>query len=341
MAEKSWYDDAIIIDGLNASHSGPHVWDLMRQGGLTAVHITHCSPYLRLPDTMKSMALWKKYFRDNADKAFQVYTVADIHRAKAENRLGIILGWQDSTGFDDHLYNIDVFKELGVRFVQLTYNTANGVGFGCYDSFDAGLTDFGREVVVEMNRAGIAVDLSHCSSKTASDAIEVCTKPVCYTHIAPTAFCDVPRNKSDRDIKLMADHGGYVGLSLHPFLLKKSNDSELDDYIDIIEYVLNIAGEDQVGIGTDFFEGHGAAQFGQTMTRRDKYHARVIGPPIPNTLRYPSEMPSIANFRNIVPALERRGWKEGRMRKLLGDNYLASSHRSRGRWSAAPCRRVR
>ena len=322
MTDKSWYDDAIIIDGLNASSSGPHVFDLMRQGGLTAVHITHCSPYLKLPDTMKSLALWKKYFRDNADKVLQIYSVADFTRAKREGKLGVMIGWQDSTGFDDHLYNIPVFKELGIRFVQLTYNTANGVGFGCYDSFDAGLTDFGVEVVQEMNKHGIAVDLSHCSSKTAADAIKHCTKPVCYTHIAPTVFCDVPRNKSDADIKLMADHGGYVGLSLHPFLLKKSNDSELDDFIDIIEHVWNIAGSEQTGIGTDFFEGHGAVHFGQTMTRRDKYHARVLGPPIPNTLRYPTEMPSIAAFRNIVPALERRGWKEGDMRKLLGGNFL-------------------
>jgi membrane dipeptidase len=322
-ATRSWYEDAIVIDGLNASGNGPAVFDLMRAGGLTAVHITHCSPYARLQDTVKSLAKWKKWFRDHSDKVFQVYTVQDIHRAKKEGRLGVIIGWQDCTGIDDHLWNIPIFAELGIRFIQLTYNTANGIGTGCYDSFDAGLTDFGVEVVQELNRFGIAVDLSHCSSKTASDAIKAATKPVCYTHVAPSALCDVPRNKTDEDLRLMTQNGGgYVGLSLHPFLLAKSNDSELDDYIDIIEYTHNIVGEDQIGIGTDFFEGVDIAHFMQTMTRRDKYHARVIGPPIPNTLRYPSELPSIAKLRNIVPALERRGWKEGRIRKLLGENYL-------------------
>jgi membrane dipeptidase len=327
----SWYDEAIIIDGLNASHSNPTVFDLMRTGGLTTVHLTHCSPYMKLPDTFKSLAQWKKWFRDHSEKVFQVYTIADIHRAKREGRLGIILGWQDSIGFDDHLYNVSMFHELGIRFVQMTYNTANGNGFGCYDTFDGGLTDFGCEMVAEMNSVGIAVDLSHCSSKTASDAIRVAKRPVCYTHIAPKAMCDVPRNKSDEDIRKMVDHGGYCGLSLHPFLLAKSNDSELDDYIDIIEYVRNIAGEDQIGIGTDFFEGIDPVQFMKTLNRRDKYHARVIGPPIPNTLRYPSEMPSIAAFRNIVPALERRGWREPQMRKLLGENFLAYLGRA---WTA-------
>jgi membrane dipeptidase len=252
---RSWYDDAIIIDGLNASKNFPKVHDLWRAGGLTAVHVTHCSPYLRLPDTMKSLAQWKRWFRDYEKTALHVHTVDDIQRAKREGRIGVILGWQDATGFDDHLYNIQLYADLGVRFVQLTYNTANGIGTGCYDTLDAGLTDFGCEVVQEMNRCGIAVDLSHCSEKSATDAIRAATRPVCYTHIAPLGLYDTERNKSDEALRRMADHGGFVGVGLHPFLLHKGNDSELDDYLDAIEYVANLVGEDLVGIGTDYFEG--------------------------------------------------------------------------------------
>jgi membrane dipeptidase len=121
----------------------------------------------------------------------------------------------------------------------------------------------------------------------------------------------------------MADHGGFVGVGLHPFLLHKGNDSELDDYLDAIEYVANLVGEDLVGIGTDYFEGVDMAMFAQTMTRRDRYHARELGKhPVPKTLRYPSQMPSIASLRNIVPALEQRGWKQARMEKLLGGNFV-------------------
>ena len=320
---RSWYDDAIIIDGLNASKNFPKVHDLWRAGGLTAVHVTHCSPYLRLPDTMKSLAQWKRWFRDYEKTALHVHTVSDIQRAKREGRIGVILGWQDATGFDDHLYNIQLYADLGVRFVQLTYNTANGIGTGCYDTLDAGLTDFGCEVVQEMNRAGIAVDLSHCSEKSATDAIRAATKPVCYTHIAPLGLFDTERNKSDEALRRMADHGGFVGVGLHPFLFKKGNDSELEDYLDAIEYVSNLVGEDLVGIGTDYFEGVDPAMFAQTMTRRDRYHARELGKhPVPKTLRYPSQMPSIAALRNIVPALEQRGWKQARMEKLLGANFV-------------------
>jgi membrane dipeptidase len=112
-------------------------------------------------------------------------------------------------------------------------------------------------------------------------------------------------------------------VGLHPFLLKKGNDSELDDYLDAIEYVSNLVGEDLVGIGTDYFEGVDPAMFAQTMTRRDRYHARELGKhPVPKTLRYPSQMPSIAALRNIAPALEQRGWKQARMEKLLGANFV-------------------
>lgn len=323
MSNCSWYEDAIIIDGLNASKNFPKVYESWRAGGLTAVHVTHCSPYLRLPDTMKSLAQWKRWFRDYAEMACNVRTVADIHAAKRERRIGVILGWQDAAGFDDHLYNIQLYHELGVRFVQITYNTANGIGTGCYDTLDAGLTDFGCEVVQEMNRVGIAVDLSHCSEKSATDAIRVATRPVCYTHIAPLGLYDTERNKSDNALRRMADHGGFVGVALHPFMLRKGNDSELDDYIDAIEYVANLVGEDLVGIGTDYFEGVDPAMFKQTMTRRDRYHARELGRhPVPAGLRYPSEMPSIAKLRSIVPALEKRGWTQTRMEKLLGGNFV-------------------
>ena len=316
------HDDMLVIDGLNPSRPSRGLFEDMRAGGLAAVHVTHCRPYLRLPDTIKSLAEWKRLFRDHAEILLQVYTTADIHRAKREGRVGIILGWQDSTGFDDHLFNIPVFKELGVRVVQLTYNTANGVGFGCFDSRDGGLTDFGREVVAEMNRYGIAVDVSHCSSRTAREAIKASSKPVTYTHIAPRALCDFPRNKTDEEIRLMADQGGVIGVTLHPPFQRKGNDSTLDDYVDLIEYVINIAGEDQVGIGTDFLEGVEFTGAWWETAIRDKFHARKLTDAAHDTLRYPSDLAGIRDFANITANLERRRWPESRIRKVMGGNWI-------------------
>ena len=318
----SLFEDAIVIDGLNASRWGLEIFKAMHAGGLTAVHVTHCQAYLRLADTVKSIAQWKKWLRDYSNIITQVYTTQDIHRAKREGKVGIILGWQDSTGFDDHLYNIPLFKELGVGIVQLTYNTANGVGFGCFDSRDGGLTDFGREVITEMNRVGIAVDLSHCGSKTSEEAILASTKPCVYTHVGAKGLHDVPRTKNDAELKFIAEHGGHIGVSLHPPFQRRGNDATLDDFIDLIEYVINVAGEDHVGIGTDFVHGHQVDLAWWERAIRDKYHARKLTDEVWDALRYPPDLSSIQDFPNIALNMEQRGWSEARTRKVLGENFL-------------------
>ena len=323
------YNHATVIDSLVAGmHSINHdrrvreFFEAMHSGGLTAVHVTHCPPYLRLADSVKSIAQWKKWLRDYSNIVVQVYTTEDIHRAKREGKVGIILGWQDSTGFDDHLYNIPLFKELGVGIVQLTYNTANSVGSGCFDSRDGGLTDFGREVIAEMNRVGIAVDLSHCGSKTSEEAILASAKPCVYTHVGAKALHDVPRNKKDAEFKFMAENGGHIGVSLHPPFQPRGNDATLDDFLDLIEYVINVAGEDQVGIGTDFILRENVdADFWETAIR-DKFHARKLTEEVWATFRYPPDLKGHQDFPSIAINMERRGYSEARICKILGENFL-------------------
>lgn len=317
-----WYKDAIVVDGMNYSKWGLEIFESMHDGGLTAVHVTHCPPYLRLADTIKSLAQWKKWFRDYSNVITQVYTTEDIRRAKRENLVGIILGWQDSTGFDDHLYNIALFKELGVGIVQLTYNTANSVGCGCYDSRDGGLTDFGREVVAEMNRVGIAVDLSHCGDKTAEEAILASKKPTIYTHVDAKSLMDVPRNKSDAQLKFLVDHDGHIGVSLHPPFLPHGNDSTMDDFVDVIDYIVNLVGEDHVGIGTDYVQGENTDAVWWEMIIRDKFHARKLTDEIFTSLRHPADLAGIQCFPNITINMETRGWSETRIRKIMGENFL-------------------
>ena len=135
-------------------------------------------------------------FIDNADCILQVYTVEDIKKAQKEGRVGIILGWQNSSGFDDYLPFVRIFHELGLRIVQLTYNTANAAGCGCYESRDGGLTDYGRDFVHTMNEVGILIDLNHVGRNTATDVINVSHRPVAYTHCCPSALKEHPRIKA-------------------------------------------------------------------------------------------------------------------------------------------------
>jgi membrane dipeptidase len=310
------HDDLIVIDGLIVSSWGPRVFGALRAGGITAANCT-CSIWEDLAASMRAIADWKTWFRDHAGQIRQVYTTEDIRRCKREGKTGIILGWQNTSGFGDYLPLVQVYRELGLRIVQLTYNTANSVGSGCYETHDGGLTDFGRELVTEFNRLGILIDLSHVGPKTSADAIAFSQQPVAYSHCLPAALKSHPRNKSDEQLRSIADKSGFVGVTMFSPFLKRGGASGIDDYIEAMEYVMNVVGEDQVGIGTDFTEGHGA-EFFRYITH-DKGYGRKLTEF--GEINNPEGLQHIRDFPNLTAALERRRWPERRIRKIMGENW--------------------
>jgi membrane dipeptidase len=316
-AASKLHQDAIIIDGLIVSKFSREVFEDMRRGGITAANCT-CCVWENFRASMDNIARWKQLLRENADLITQVYTTEDIHRAKREGKTGIILGWQNITGIEDQIPFLALFKELGVGVMQMAYNTQNFVGTGCYEKHDGGLSEFGHEVVAEMNRVGILCDLSHVGARTSEDVIRASKKPVAYTHCLPAGLKQHPRNKTDGQLKLIADKGGFVGVTMFPPFLKRGPKSTIDDYVEAIEYCLEIAGEDQVGIGTDFTQGHGREFF--DWITHDKGYARKLtdfGDVInPEGIRTIGEMP------NLTAAMQRHGWKEGRIRKVMGENWV-------------------
>lgn len=151
------------------------------------------------------MAHWLKLLSDNDDIVMPVHCVEDIRKAKELGKTGIILGWQNTTGYGDVLDYVALYEKLGVKVVQLSYNTANSIASGCYESEDRGLTDFGRDLISEMNTSGVLVDLSHVGARSAREAILASSKPVAYTHCAPAALKNHPRNKSDEELRFIAE----------------------------------------------------------------------------------------------------------------------------------------
>lgn len=317
MTNSALHDDLTVIDGLIVSKWSRAVFDDMRAGGVTAANCT-CSIWEGIRGTMDNIAEWKRWFRENDDILLQVYTTDDIRRAKADGKTGIILGWQNITGIEDQIGYLSVFKELGVGIIQLAYNTQNMVGSGCYESEDGGLSDFGREAIAEMNRVGILVDLSHVGAKTSDDAIRESAKPVCYSHCCPQALREHPRNKTDEQLRFIADSGGFVGVTMFPPFLPRGADSSLDDYLDAIEHVINIAGEDSVGIGTDMTQDHDQAFF--EWITHDKGYARKLTDF--GEIKNPPGFQRLGEFPNLTAAMERRGWPEPRIRKVMGDNWV-------------------
>ena len=313
------HDDAILIDGLIISNWSRSVFEEMRAGGVTAANCT-CSVWEGFQATMENVAQWKRWFREHDDLLLQVHGTGDIRRAKRDGRTGIVLGWQNTSALEDRAEFVEVFRDLGVRVMQLTYNTQNLVGSGCWESRDGGLSDFGRDVIDEMNRCGVLVDLSHVGPKTSADAVRHSAKPVAYTHCCPTGIMEHPRNKSDDQMRAVVERGGFVGVATYPPFLPWGDETTVDQCIDVFEYVIDVAGEDAVGIGTDFTQDQEVSFF--EWLRSDKGHGRLLVPGKPRVPRLPIGLATIKEFPNLTAAMARRGWSESRIRKVLGENWL-------------------
>jgi membrane dipeptidase len=311
------HQDAVVFDGLIVANWSREVFEDMRRGGLTAANCT-CSVWEGFHDTMANIGQWNRWFEDHGDLIFKARTTADIRTAKEQGKTAVVLGFQNTSAFEDRLDFIEIFKDAGVGIVQVTYNTQNLIGSGCYETTDSGLSDFGREVVAEMNRVGMLCDLSHVGSATSRDVIEVSTKPVAYSHCLPSGLKDHARNKSDDELCFIADRGGFIGVTMFTPFLKRGTEASIDDYIEAMDYVVNLAGEDCVGIGTDFTQGHGEPFF--NWITHDKGYARKLTEF--GEIKSPDGFSTIGDFPNLTLAMERAGWTETRIRKVLGLNWL-------------------
>jgi membrane dipeptidase len=316
MSAHALHNDSIIIDGLIIAKWNRELFEDMRKGGVTAANCT-VSVWEGFKATVDCIAANQKLMRDNSDLVLPVRTTSDILEAKAAGKTGIFFGFQNTYAFEDQLGYVDVFKQLGVGIVQMCYNTQNLVGTGCYER-DGGLSGFGHEVVAEMNRVGIMCDLSHVGPKTSEEVILASKKPVCYSHCLPTGLKQHPRNKSDEELRFIADHGGFVGVTHFAPFMAKGIDSTVDDYAEAIEYTMNIVGEDAIGIGTDFTQGHGH-EFFEYLTHDKGYARRLTNF---GKVINPLGLRTIGEFPNLTETLLNRGHSERVVGKIMGGNWL-------------------
>lgn len=309
--------ESIIIDGLNASYFlNPAVFPRLRQGGVTAVNGT-VAAWHNYAETVAMIDQLNALLSKHSDEFLIVRSSEDIQSAKASNRTGFIIGFQDTQPIEDDLANLERFYKMGVRIIQLTYNTPNRVGCGCMSPEDTGLTDFGRDVVREMNRLGILVDLSHTSQKTTLDAIAVSEKPVAFTHANPGKFCPIARNKSDALLKAVAETGGVIGAVVFPPMLNCQPTAQLDDYLTVIDYMVELVGIDHVALGPDFMEFMPLEIMEAVLkdVPAEMQHKLMEGGATEG-------FSTVAEFPNVTAGLLERGYKEVEVQKIMGLNWL-------------------
>ena len=310
------HEKLVVIDGLIISKWGREVFMDMRKGGITAANCT-VSVWEGFQQTVNNIIDMRRHIENNKDILSEVRITADIKQAKSDNKTGIILGFQNAHAFEDNVGYVRTFKELGVGIVQMAYNTQNLICTGCYEK-DGGLSDYGREIVAEMNKVGILCDLSHVGAQSARDVIEYSTKPVCYSHCLPAGLKEHPRNKSDEDLSFIAKRNGFVGVTMFPPFLAKGVEATVDDYVEAIDYIVNLVGEDRVGIGTDFTQGYGREFF--DWITHDKGNGRKLTEF--GEIINPEGMRTIGDFGNLTAAMQKAKWSESKIEKIIGMNWV-------------------
>ena len=319
------YNGSVVIDGLNVSNwDSPAVFQSLSSGGTTAINAT-IATWENFQETLAHIASWGGRFEQYKGTLLQVRTVDDIARAKREGLVGVILGFQNASPIENDLARLAIFKQLGVGVIQVTYHERNLLGNGCFERTDEGLSNFGLDAVREMNRVGILIDLSHVGERTTLETIEHSEKPVACTHANAKSYYDVPRNKADEALKLLAEKGGVVGATAITTFLRTGVSSTLEDYVDAIDHMVELIGIDHVGIGTDFTQNQPKLFWRYINSQQGtKFPSTFIDPEVqfdemqlyPVGLETPDEMP------NIAGELMGRGYGPDDVAKILGGNWL-------------------
>ncbi len=312
---------AVIVDSLFAIEKppkDPDYFEKMRQGGVTAIHASIVMDDVpNFYDVMERISSWYQGFEKYSDIIMPITASKDIEIAKKQNKIGIILGFQSTKPIENNIDFLNIFHKLGIRVIQLTYQRKNWVGDGCGERTDCGLSRFGIEVIKRMNKLGILVDLSHCGDKTTMEAIEVSEKPVAFTHANPRALCDAVRNKTDEQIKALAQKGGIMSLNVFSPFCKKGGNATLDDFLNLIDYAVNIAGVEHVGLGFDFAPFQTKDEFARWKTDNPE-----IGKGVDYETKHPKGIESVLFLPELTKGLARRGYSEEEIKKILGGNTL-------------------
>ncbi|MFN2259879.1 MAG: dipeptidase, partial [Parasphingopyxis sp.] len=297
--------------------------------GVTAVLVTLdyvAGPADPFEATVRDLGLWDARIRNSRGRLVKIRTAADILRAKADGKIGVIYGFQNAAMVGDDATWVDSFGDFGVRCIQLTYNPENRLGGGSLVPDSTGLTDFGRQVIDRLNARDIMTDLSHSNRQTCLDAAAYSDRPISVNHTGCRALADLPRNKSDEELRAVAEKGGYVGIYFMPFL-DLGAEADTADVVRHIDHAVRVCGEDHVGIGSDGTTtglDDLAAYRRAVRTQNEERHRLGIAAEGERLDMIPivPELIGPDKFRRLADALSAHGFSEARIDKILGLNFL-------------------
>ena len=310
------------IDNLQYCNWSKEIFEINNKANLDAVHATICY-HEDFDELQINIEKWKEYFRDYSSLIFQGLGSKDIEKAKQENKTAIFFGLQNCSPIEDNIEYVERLKNLGVLFMQLTYNNQSLLATGCYEKRDTGITRMGREVIKEMNRVKMIIDMSHSAEFSTLEAIEVSEKPIVISHANPLFWHEGLRNKSDVVLKALNDSGGMIGFSLYPHHLKNSSECTLTSFCEMIAETTKRISIKQIGIGSDLCIRHPDSivewmRNGTWTKTKDFGEGNVSNAGFPPQ---PSWFEDARGFINLEKGLKNVGFSEQETHDILGNNW--------------------
>lgn len=318
------YKDAIVIDGLIIARNwNEDSFAALAASGYSGFHASLDSGSMKR--ALDSLSEWQNRIKEDGQRLMLATSSEDFKSAKEKGKTAILLGFQNTSMINKSLDNLDTLYQAGTRWMQLTYNERNLIGDGCTERTNAGLSDFGIEVVEKMNELGIIIDLSHCGHATTNDGILFSKKGATINH----AMCEAlhrnhPRAKTDEQIRAMADKGGVMGIICLGYMIGPNlgTDTTLETYVDHIDHAVKVGGIDHVGLAADYpiqgLEASGA-------TRENWYVPRLTRFKPSYKVQWPPWIPELEppnRYLNVARVLDKRGYSTGDIEKILGLNWL-------------------
>jgi len=310
------------IDNLQYCNWSREIFQINNEAILDAVHVT-IAYHEDFDEVKKNVETWNKHFQEYKNLIIHGKTFQDIERAHQEKKTAIFFGFQNCSPIEDDIGLVESVHKMGARFMQLTYNNQSLLATGCYEKTDSGVTRMGKEVIKEMNRLGVVIDMSHSAEKSTLDAIELSSKPIAITHANPSFWFAAKRNKSNEVLKELAKSGGILGLSLYPHHLKDTSNCTLESFCEMAAQTAELMGIKHIGIGSDLClkQPNNVVEWmrnGTWTKTKDYGEGSSDNPHFP---KQPKWFEDARGFNNLEKGLKKAGFQETEVNDILGNNW--------------------
>ena len=311
------------IDNLQYCNWSKEIFESNREAGLDAIHVT-IAYHEDYDEVQKNFEEWKGYFAVYPELIFQGRSYLDIEKAHNENKTAVFFGFQNCSPIEDDIKLVESVHQMGAVFMQLTYNNQSLLATGCYEENDSGVTRMGKEVIREMNRVGLIIDMSHSADKSTFDAINLSEKPIAITHANPLFWHKAKRNKPNDILKALGESGGMLGLSLYPHHLLDGTNCTLDSFCQMVAKTAEIIGTKNLGIGSDLClkQPDSIVEWmrnGTWTKTKDYGEGTASNAAFPNQ---PEWFQDARGFNNIEKGLKKVGFNNEELHGILGDNWF-------------------